>query len=188
MTSLILFILKENKRRILSWVCFICMLFNTLPVASFASEAGDVVPDPVEVVQEAPADPPAENPVAAPATNEEEGNVTAADEQDVPVEETAAEEEPVQDNSADIQPEMDTVEPDENNIVPEGQDVASSSEEANLPSLFIDFPATGVFSGDILSVSYKYTSAKNEELVISLDNIAAEIEVKYLSMKCLLRP
>ena len=181
MTSLILFILKENKRRILSWVCFICMLFNTLPVASFASEAGDVVPDPVEVVQEAPADPPAESPVAAPATNEEEGNVTAADEQDVPVEETAAEDEPVQDNSADIQPEMDTVEPDENNIVPEGQDVASSSEEANLPSLFIDFPATGVFSGDILSVSYKYTSAKNEELVISLDNIAAEIEVKYLS-------
>ena len=186
MTSLILFILKENKRRILSWVCFLCMLFNTLPVASFASEAGDVVPDPVEVVQEAPepaapADPPTENPVVAPASNEEEGNVAAADEQDVPVEETAAEEEPVQDDSADIQPEMDTVELDENNIVPEGQDVASSSEEANLPSLFIDFPATGVFSGDILSVSYKYTSAKNEELVISLDNIAAEIEVKYLS-------
>ena len=189
MTSIIFNTLKENRRRILSWVCILSMFLNTLPVSSFASEAGEIVPDPVELVQEAvqeepetvvPADQPAEDSVAEPASNEEEGNVPSAKEQDA-AEEPAAEEKSVQDNSADILPDIDTVEPDENNIVPEVQDVAPASEEANLPSMFIDFPATGVFSGDSLSVSYKYTSAKNEELVISLDNIAAEIEVKYLS-------
>ena len=195
MTSLILFILKENKRRILSWVCFICMLFNTIPVASFASEFEGDLTEPVEVVQDVmpddndpvvpaaqePADPvDSQNPSDPPADTEN-GEAPVVVDQDNPQDAPAAEEaDIIPDNSADITPDEDALEPDTNDIVPEGQDVPSS-EEVVLPSLFIDFPATGVFSVDTLSVSYKYTSAKNEELVISLDNIAAEIEVKYMS-------
>ena len=195
MTSLILFVLKENKRRILSWVCFICMLFNTLPVASFASEFEGDLTEPVEVVQDVmpddndpvvpaaqePADPVDSQDPSDPPADATDGEEPAADDHDDPQSEPAAEESNIiSDNSADIVPDVDVLEPDTNDIVPEGQDVPSA-EEVVLPSLFIDFPATGVFSGDTLSVSYKYTSAKNEELVISLDNIAAEIEVKYLS-------
>ena len=190
MTSIIFNTLKENRRRILSWVCILSMFLNALPVSSFASEAGEIAPDPVEVVQEAvqeepesvvPAVLPAEDQATVPASNEEEANVPVTDVQDEGQDAPAAVPEPVLDNNADIAPVVGDIEPDTGDIVPEGQDMPSGNDEVVLPSLFIDFPATGVFSGDTLSVSYKYTSAKNEELVISLDNIAAEIEVKYLS-------
>ena len=195
MTSLILFILKENKRRILSWVCFICMLFNTLPVASFASEFEGDLTEPVEVVQDVipdnndpvvpaaqePADPVDSQDPSDPPADTENGEALVVVNQDNPQDVPAAEEADISpDNSADIAPDFDVIDPDTNDIVPEGQD-APSSEEVVLPSLFIDFPATGVFSGDTLSVSYKYTSAKNEELVIDLDNTDVELEVKYLS-------
>ena len=195
MTSLILFVLKENKRRILSWMCFICMLFNTLPVASFASEFEGDLTEPVEVVQDVmpddsdpvvpaaqvPADPVDSQDPSDPPADATDGEEPAADDHDDPQSEPAAEESNIiPDNSADIVPDVDVLEPDTNDIVPEGQDVPSA-EEVVLPSLFIDFPATGVFSGDTLSVIYKYTSAKNEELVIDLDNIALGLEVKYLS-------
>ena len=195
MTSLILFILKENKRRILSWVCFICMLFNTLPVASFASEFEGDLTEPVEVVQDVipdnndpvvpaaqePADPVDSQDPSDPPADTENGEALVVVNQDNPQDVPAAEEADISpDNSADIAPDFDVIDPDTNDIVPEGQD-APSSEEVVLPSLFIDFPATGVFSEDTLSVSYKYTSAKNEELVIDLDNTDVELEVKYIS-------
>ena len=56
MTSFAFYALKENKRKILSWLCVISMIFNMLPVTAFATEAEEAYAQPTEIAQEAASD------------------------------------------------------------------------------------------------------------------------------------
>ena len=56
MTSFAFYALKENKRKILSWLCVISMIFNMLPVTAFATEAEEAYAPPTEIAQEAASD------------------------------------------------------------------------------------------------------------------------------------
>ena len=199
MTALILSNLNKSKRKILSWLCILSMIFNMLPVTSFASGIDDAYEEPAQEVQAVvPANDEPELP-AAPATQEQEPSQdapasdlpeanegipaategTPSAENEKPAAEQEEEKKEDLTNDADIVPDAAILEPGVADTSSDDQDTPAVVEDA-IPPLFVGFPFTGTLDSENKTVSYKYTSARNEDIVIDLDNIAVNVEVKYL--------
>ena len=196
----------ENNllKKVVSWICTLCMILNMLPATALASEPdAPIEMDPQAIIEEvignenvpAPAleddatDLPEDSNEALPEDVSADTNASdevpkeeQADTSDPVAEEPVVVNEPVEEVPADdtIPDNMADIEPevDIDPDIPDTQD--TPAEDPVPPSLFKDFPVAGMLTSEKSYAEYVYISTCDETILLSLDNPDLLVEVCIL--------